>query len=560
MQIFDIHIHAKGHKPNPEALLAEMAKAGVFGGCVFSTHPKENMMPGGLSFDERLDEALGWSRGYEDRLFPILWIHPYEENITENVRRAVKAGVAGFKMICSNYYVYEDKCIELLSEIARLGKPVFFHTGILWDGEISSEYNRPLNWEALLKIKGLRFSMGHCSWPWVDECIALYGKFLNTLTYSSDGAEMFFDTTPGTPEIYREELITKLYTVGYNVGDNVMFGTDCLASSYRSEWTGAWLSADKKILDKLGVSLENREKLFRGNLMRFLGKSETEVTKEAPVIDDTHIWTPESPKVRTVIEKWYGRLGFPKCYDKEFREALDRIKISDAITLDDYDKKCNDGKRNLLSFLYLCEEVERRYIELGIPDEILIDTLKDIPVWTKVWSSVKGELHLGELGWLSRHMSLRLFKLGRLQFSPSPAERDIPSYGIKKGEEVMEIHIPSGERLEPEECRRSIENAKEFFAKYFPNISYKHFTCHSWLLDDTLKKYLPGDSNIIRFGDMFDKIEEDDSCALIRYLFRWDTNEVNLRYAYPSSTLAEKVKRAVLHGETFHETLGVIEK
>ncbi len=558
MQIFDMHIHAKGHKPNPEALLAEMEKAGVFGGCVFSTHPKENMMPGGLSFDERLEEVLEWSRGYEDRIFPVLWIHPHEADITEKVRRAAEAGIAGFKMICSNYYVYEDKCTELLSEIARLGKPVFFHTGILWDGEVSSEYNRPLSWEALLKIKGLRFSMGHCSWPWVDECIALYGKFLNSHTYGGDSAEMFFDITPGTPRIYREELLTKLYNIGYDVGDNVMFGTDCVAHSYRSEWAESWLKTDGKILDALGVSLENRRKLYRDNLMRFLGKAGAAMQKSAPVTDDSHEWRPDTPKVREVIEKWYTRLGFPRCYDKEFREALGRIKISDAITLEGYDKGCKDGKRNLLSFLYLCEGVERKYIESGISEEIMLDTLRDICTWTKEWSSVKGELYLGELGWLSRHMSLGLFKLGRLQFSPSPAERDIPSYGIKKGDTVMEIHIPSGERLDIDDCRRSIENAREFFAKYFPNISYSHFTCHSWLLDDTLKKYLPAESNIIRFGDMFDKIEEDDSFALIRYLFRWDTNEVNLRYAYPTSTLAEKVKRAVLHGETFHEALGII--
>ncbi len=62
--------------------------------------------------------------------------------------------------------------------------------------------------------------MGHCSWPWYDECIALYGKFLNAL--EKDGApEMFFDLTPGTPVIYRRDLLTKLFTVGYDVPDNI---------------------------------------------------------------------------------------------------------------------------------------------------------------------------------------------------------------------------------------------------------------------------------------------------------------------------------------------------
>ena len=113
--------------------------------------------------------------------------------------------------------------------------------------------------------------MGHCSWPWIDECIALYGKFLNAKTVRG-GAEMFFDITPGTPEIYRAELLTKLYTLGYDVGDNIMFGTDTSADAYSYKWAGEWLNRDGEILDDLGVSLEYREKLYHKNLFRFLGK------------------------------------------------------------------------------------------------------------------------------------------------------------------------------------------------------------------------------------------------------------------------------------------------
>ena len=59
--------------------------------------------------------------------------------------------------------------------------------------------------------------MGHCSWPWYDECIAVYGKFLNGVANDQDAPEMFFDLTPGTPRIYREDLLTKLFTVGDGV-------------------------------------------------------------------------------------------------------------------------------------------------------------------------------------------------------------------------------------------------------------------------------------------------------------------------------------------------------
>ena len=111
--------------------------------------------------------------------------------------------------------------------------------------------------------------MGHCSWPWHDECIAVYGKFLNYYL-KRRSSEMFFDITPGTPKIYREDLLTKLFTVGYDVDNNIMFGTDSLSTEYSPEWVSDWLKTDNEIFDKLGVTNEQREKIYEKNFMRFL--------------------------------------------------------------------------------------------------------------------------------------------------------------------------------------------------------------------------------------------------------------------------------------------------
>lgn len=557
MKVYDAHVHAFNIGVDSEKLLRDLDGARVYGCCVFSNRPKEANPVEGSSFEERLDEVLAAARGYEGRIFPVLWIHPYEENILEKIQIAVDAGIVAFKIICTDFYPYEERCICVLKEIARLGKPVFFHSGILWDGAVSSKYNRPLNWEELLHIEGLRFSMGHCSWPWVDECIALYGKFLNTLNRSKT-AEMFFDITPGTPPIYRKELLTKLYTIGYDVGDNVFFGTDGNASDYRNAWTDEWLARDRVILDELGVSLENRQKLYADNLMRFLGVTESTREKIAPDVDDAKPWSAVPQEVTPIIEKWYKRLGFPKAYDTEFYKALEEIRVSDAVTLETYDKNSLCGRRNLLTYLYLCEETARFYAEKQIPEEILLNTLKDIVVWTREWSNVTGALCLRELPWLARHLDGRLFKIGRLQFCMAEAERDIKEYGICRGDNVIEIHIPTGGPLTPERVCGSIDGAKDFFAKYFPQFSYTCFICHSWLLDDKLKEYLPEGSNILAFGNMFDKVYEEDSNALIRYLFRWDTNEQNLPHAVCNSNFATQIKKAVMRGEQFHDTLGVI--
>lgn len=264
--------------------------------------------------------------------------------------------------------------------------------------------------------------------------------------------------------------------------------------------------------------------------------------------------------VNDIIRKWYEKLEFPKLYDVQFRRAIENIRISEDVSVENYDKNSQCGGRNLLSYLYMCEETANRYAQKGIPEDILVATLKDIVIWTTEWTNIKGELHLGELTWLSGHVSARLFRLGRLQFCMGEAEHDIEKYGIEKCDNVLEIHIPEGEKLTTSACENSISRAKEFFSKYFPNFEYKVFTCHSWLLDDTLKEYLPEESGIVRFGNMFDKVSEDESTALLRYLFTWNTTEQNLKYQLPRSSLAKTVQKEIEKGKKFHQTLGVIPK
>lgn len=290
MKKFDIHIHAQATEAMPVKLIVDMDKAGIYGGCIFSNWPTLANEKLGTSFEERLEEVLAWTRGYKDRLFPVLWIHPYEDGIMEKIHQAADCGVMAFKIICTDFYVFEDQCMKVLDEIAGLKKPVFFHSGILWDGGVSSKYNRPLNWEALIDIKNLRFSMGHCSWPWHDECIALYGKFLNAVSYGRGSAEMFFDLTPGTPVIYREELLRKLFTIGYDVPDNIMFGSDASADVYNSSWTAEWLKVDGQIMDNLGVTADIKEKIYCDNLYRFLGLKEKNFTHISPACDSFKPW------------------------------------------------------------------------------------------------------------------------------------------------------------------------------------------------------------------------------------------------------------------------------
>ena len=113
--------------------------------------------------------------------------------------------------------------------------------------------------------------------------------------------------------------------------------------------------------------------------------------------------------------------------------------------------------------------------------------------------------------------------------------------------------------LTPEECQNSIRRAKDFFRTHFPDYKYKAFTCHSWLLDRTLTGFLPEESNIIYFQNMFCVVHNDPSDAILRYVFRWNTTRENMKHAVCASAFAERIKKNVLKGGRFHETYGYLD-
>ena len=272
--ILDGHIHIFDVAGTQEDFLQRLETAGVAGGAVLSLPPKtfECMWPNKPTMDERLDDLFVWCDG-QPKLFPFFWIDPMEPDALDQVDKAVERGVMGFKVICDRYYPGDLRALAVFGRIAERQRPILFHSGILWDGKSSSIYNRPAGFEALLDVQNLRFALAHIGWPWCDEMIAVYGKFQSARRRREDvTAEMFIDLTPGTPPIYRREALTKLLTVGYEIKDNLIFGTDCTASDYSVESAREWIGRDTTIYQELQCADGTIEQIFSGNLQRFLGK------------------------------------------------------------------------------------------------------------------------------------------------------------------------------------------------------------------------------------------------------------------------------------------------
>lgn len=278
--ILDGHIHIRRGEVNRAEFISRMNSVNVDGGVVISIPPnyfERGLEP--LTTCERLDNLFAWV-GANTNLYPFYWIDPLEEDALEQVNIACQRGVIGFKIICNYFYPGDKKALDVYAAISKTGRPILFHSGILWDGRASSRYNRPAEFEALLDIDGLRFSLAHVSWPWCDENLAVYGKFLNAYTTRPDlSVEMFIDITPGTPPIYREEVLKKLFTIGYDVENNVIFGTDCSANDYNCLWTREVMDRDNEIYRKLCLGQGTIDRIYSENVRRFLGISQVKVQK-----------------------------------------------------------------------------------------------------------------------------------------------------------------------------------------------------------------------------------------------------------------------------------------
>ena len=218
-----------------------------------------------------MDECIAWASA-SPTIYPFYYINPAAPDAIDLVDMAVEKGFYGFKVIRGDGYPCDEKTIPVYRRIAKHGKPLTFHTGILWDGCNSSDYFRPANWEGLLDCPGLRFALCHISWPWCEECVAVYGKMLNAITRNGweNVPEMFIDTTPGTPRPHRREALSKIYTYGYDVFDHVMFGTDCRVEPYNVKWSTGWRETDDAIYDELKLDARWRDSIYRTALCRYM--------------------------------------------------------------------------------------------------------------------------------------------------------------------------------------------------------------------------------------------------------------------------------------------------
>ncbi|MET9224472.1 acyltransferase domain-containing protein [Lentzea sp. NPDC003310] len=170
--------------------------------------------------------------------------------------------------------------------------------------------------------------------------------------------------------------------------------------------------------------------------------------------------------------------------------------------------------RHLYVYAYLAlTGVVREYHRAhDVPDAVTWATLADLGRNLAVDRRMRGEGWPVMQSWLTLHVRGGLYELGRLQHH--------------RGGSALSLHIPDSGPLTPDAVASSLDVARAFFPRHFPEEHYSEFSCGSWLLDPQLREYLPEDSNIVRFQRRFElePYEETEGVnadvEVLRFVFR----------------------------------------
>ena len=264
--------------------------------------------------------------------------------------------------------------------------------------------------------------------------------------------------------------------------------------------------------------------------------------------------------IKLLAKNWYNYLDFPTKYNEYFDKILAREDIDNSLL----SKSCSDISEmqdNEISLVYAlasCEELKEKYKNAGISDEIFKDTMADIRIWSVDYLERRKKGGLEHLGWINHHLNFSLFKLGRLQFNFSPAEVDYEPLGIKKGDNTLGVHIPRSEPFTPEVWEASFAMAKEFFAKYFPEYSYKYYSCFSWFLSPDLDKLMNKDSNVLKFQKLFTVAHTEENDIMLYFTFGWGTTLKDIEKIEAKTSLQKRIKKYVAEGNKLTHGYGFI--
>lgn len=168
---------------------------------------------------------------------------------------------------------------------------------------------------------------------------------------------------------------------------------------------------------------------------------------------------------------------------------------------------------------YLLVQKYAEYKAIGVTDEIIVDTFRDVSLRANLYYKQHGKIGISkdDVIWFRHIMNVHIFKIGVLQYQTfNMIYLDEETIGepymvftqeqkriLPNGSPVINCHIQKGANISADLVSKSIDQAKVFFKDCVPSIEYKAFLCYSWLLYPPMLQMLPESSNIKQFAKHF---------------------------------------------------------
>ena len=245
-----------------------------------------------------------------------------------------------------------------------------------------------------------------------------------------------------------------------------------------------------------------------------------------------------------------------KCYEENTVDHTEALKVMNEVA---EKSGVHQFTVKLLFYILLSETLEKRYIEKNLPEKIYFDSMCDLKYKLMECYKLHGIWGTMSASWFSRFFDITRFALGRLQFETMESwfDYDDGDIHIKKGDCIINIHIPSKSKLLQEDCFDSYKQAYDFYKDYHRN-GVLYMYCHSWLLEPALEEILDEGSNVIRFKRNF-RVFRTDKRGVFPDAWRVFNTESTTIEEYPeNNSMQKKIKEYLLKGNTIGYGLGVM--
>lgn len=272
--------------------------------------------------------------------------------------------------------------------------------------------------------------------------------------------------------------------------------------------------------------------------------------------------------------------GFSKEELETYKRFKDKISNRLDIVLQEYlNKKINmscafqkahdlfpDIHPYTVDFVFVMECIpfmQKEYEQRSLPYKLLVDTVADFKRKLHECLASTGIFGTAVGWWFDGYIFMKRLTFFRLQYDIKEYDGEnveYKEYTLKKGDFVLDCHIPSGSPLLENDCITSYREAWEFFKNDLKD-GILPIICWSWLLTPSYMECFGENSNIGKFARHFHiyttDIDEKLKVEVLSHVF--NTYSVTDIDKLPDTTsLQRKFKWYLKLDKTFGNGAGVI--